>query len=279
MAENRKYYYMKLKENFFESDSMTLLESMHDGMLYSNILLKMYLKSLKNEGKLLLNNMIPYNAQMIATITRHQVGTVEKALDTFEKLGLIDILDNGTIYMADIELMIGQSSTEGERKKRARLINKKKAEQLADKCPPSISDICPLEIEKEIEKEIEIERENRVNYQLIADMYNDTCVSFPHLRSLTDKRKKTLKARLRKYTLDDFKTLFEKAECSSFLKGSNSRDWSATFDWLIKDSNMAKVLEGNYDDKDNKKSSTNNSGYDLSHLRNNNISSNESGVF
>lgn len=271
MAENRKYYYMKLKENFFESDSMTLLESMPDGMSYSNILLKMYLKSLKNEGKLLLNNMIPYNAQMIATITRHQVGTVEKALDTFEKLGLIDVLDNGTIYMADIELMIGQSSTEGERKKRARLINKKKAEHLADICPP--------EIEKEKEIEIEIERENRVNYQLIADMYNDTCVSFPRLRSLTDKRKKTLKARLRKYTLDDFKTLFEKAECSSFLKGSNSRDWSATFDWLIKDSNMAKVLEGNYDDKDNKKSSTNNSGYDLSHLRNNNISSNESGVF
>ena len=57
-----------------------LLESMQDGMLYSNILLKLYLKSLKNGGKLQLAENIPYTAQMIATITRQQVGTVERAL-------------------------------------------------------------------------------------------------------------------------------------------------------------------------------------------------------
>ena len=80
MADNKKYYYLKLKENFFDSDSMVLLESMQDGILYSNILMKMYLKSLKNNGKLVLNDAIPYNTQMIATVTRHQVGTVEKQL-------------------------------------------------------------------------------------------------------------------------------------------------------------------------------------------------------
>ena len=52
MADNRKYYYLKLKENFFDSDSIVLLEDMKDGILYSNILLKLYLKSLKNGGKL-----------------------------------------------------------------------------------------------------------------------------------------------------------------------------------------------------------------------------------
>lgn len=72
MADNKKYYYLKLKENFFDSDSMVLLESMQDGILYSNILMKMYLKSLRNDGYLVLNNAIPYNAQMIATVTRHQ---------------------------------------------------------------------------------------------------------------------------------------------------------------------------------------------------------------
>ena len=49
-------------------------------------------------------------------------------------------------------------------------------------------------------------------------------------------------------------TLFKKAEASDFLKGKNGRDWQATFDWLIKDNNMAKVLEGNYDNKCNKTS-------------------------
>ena len=53
MADNRKYYYLKLKENFFDSDSIVLLEDMKDGILYSNILLKLYLKSLKNGGCLL----------------------------------------------------------------------------------------------------------------------------------------------------------------------------------------------------------------------------------
>lgn len=55
MADNKKYYYLKLKENFFDSDSMVLLESMQDGILYSNILMKMYLKSLRNDGYLVLN--------------------------------------------------------------------------------------------------------------------------------------------------------------------------------------------------------------------------------
>lgn len=101
--------------------------------------------------------------------------------------------------------------------------------------------------EKEIEKEIK-----KIDYQLIADMYNDICISFPRVQSLSEKRKKAIKARLKQYTVEDFKTLFTKAEASSFLKGGNDRDWSANFDWLIMDGNMAKVLSGNYDNKGKK---------------------------
>ena len=160
MADNRKYYYLKLKENFFDSDSIVLLEDMKDGILYSNILLKLYLKSLKYGGTLQLDENIPYTAQMIATITRQQVGTVERALQIFMKLGLVEPLDNGALYMSNIELFIGQSSTEGERKRRARLaLQEQKAlpQTGADKCPPYQADICPPELE--IEKEIEIEKE------------------------------------------------------------------------------------------------------------------------
>ena len=62
MADNRKYYYLKLKESYFDDDAIVLLESMPDGILYSNILLKLYLKSLKNGGKLQLDENIPYTA-------------------------------------------------------------------------------------------------------------------------------------------------------------------------------------------------------------------------
>jgi hypothetical protein len=89
---------------------------------------------------------------------------------------------------------------------------------------------------------------NNVNYNTIVDLYNQLCPSFPKLSKLSDARKKAINARLKIHTIDDFRTLFEKAENSKFLKGTNDRNWSATFDWLIKDSNMVKVLDGNYDD-------------------------------
>ena len=147
MADNRKYYYLKLKENYFDEDVIVLLENQPDGFLYSNILLKLYLKSLKNGGKLQLDENKPYTAQMIATITHQQVGTVERALRLFMELGLVEVLNDGAFYMSNIELLIGQSSTEGERKRRARME--------LQKIPQAIADICPPEIE--IKKEIDIE--------------------------------------------------------------------------------------------------------------------------
>ena len=157
MSDNRKYYYLKLKENYFDDDSIVLLESMQDGVLYSNILLKLYLKSLKHGGRLQLDENIPYTAQMIATITRQQIGTVERALQIFLKLGLVEVLDSGTFYMSNIELLIGQSSTEAERKRAARLQNKALSAPRTN--GGHLSDIRPPEIEIELEKELVIKRE------------------------------------------------------------------------------------------------------------------------
>ena len=110
-----------------------------------------------------------------------------------------------------------------------------------DKNPIGVSDKTP---------NVNVNVNENVNvYIHIRDMYNETCVSFPKVTSLSEKRKKAIAARLKVYSLDDFKTLFAKAESSDFLKGSNTRNWSATFDWLIADANMAKVLDGNYDNK------------------------------
>ena len=105
-------------------------------------------------------------------------------------------------------------------------------------------------LDKDKELDIGLEKEKgKERYQLIADMYNDTCVSLPKIQILSDDRKKAIRARLNKYTIDDFQTLFEMAESSDFLKGQNKRNWMANFDWLIKDSNMAKVLDGNYENR------------------------------
>ena len=117
MADNGKYYYLKVKENFFDTDEMKILEGMKDGYMYGNILLKLYLRSLKYDGRLMYRNRIPYTPEILADLVGHEVGTVEKALKIFRELELIEILDNGAIYMMDIQNYIGKSSTEADRQR------------------------------------------------------------------------------------------------------------------------------------------------------------------
>lgn len=165
MSNNKKYYFIKLKDDFFDSDEIKILESMENGYKYSNLLLKLYLVSLKNEGKLIFNDSIPYTNEMISAITSIDITTVQIALDIFKKLGLIEILSDGSIFMLDIQNFIGKSSTEAERKKEyMKKISDEKAKlqsgQMSTKCPDNFetfSDKRPPEIEKEKEIDIEID--------------------------------------------------------------------------------------------------------------------------
>ena len=192
MADNKKYYYLKLKENFYDSEELILLQNMPDGYLYSDILMKLYLRSLKNGGKLMFKDVIPYTPPTLAQIVRHQVGTVEKALQIFKQLGLVEILDSGAIYMLDIQNFIGESSTEADRVRNYRQKIKEEKEgvqmlqQMYDKSTPEI------EIEKEIDinikennkrkkfikptveevKEYCLERKNNIDPEYFIDYYN-----------------------------------------------------------------------------------------------------------
>ena len=181
MAENRRFYYLKLKENFYNSETMVVLESMPDGLLYSNLLLKMYLMSLKNGGILMLNEHLPHTVQTIATFTRHQIGTVERAIKVFMEFGLVEVLTDGAFYMADIQLLIGQSSTEGERKKRER--SRLQRQKLL---PSGKMDICPPILEfrdKEI-RDKSIENREGVCARAVHGRYQNVFLSAGELSEL-----------------------------------------------------------------------------------------------
>jgi len=203
MSDNKKYYYLRLKDNFFDSDELKILESMKDGYLYSNILLKLYLRSLKNDGKLVVNDRIPYNAEMLASVTGHQVGTIKQALSMFKELGLVEILENGAIYMLDIQNFIGKGSTEADRqrlydrrisdeRKQKKLTQSRNLEEILEKSTPEIELEKEIKIEKEIDssakstttkrkrfekptlseiKQYCIERKNNVNAEQFYDYY------------------------------------------------------------------------------------------------------------
>jgi predicted phage replisome organizer/uncharacterized phage protein (TIGR02220 family) len=212
MADNKKYYYLKLKDNFFDSDSMIVLESMPDGYLYSNILLKLYLRSLKNEGKLMFNDRIPYNSTILAQVVRHNVGVIEKALKIFKELDLIEIMDNGAIYILDIQNFIGHSSSEADRIREYRnKVNDEKGVQMLqqtyNKCTP--------EIEIELEKELELKKD--------IDIKKESCIQ--NVNKM-DTQIRLDKNRLDKVRLDKKKHSPEAEEILSYLNlksGSNYR--------------------------------------------------------
>lgn len=174
---------MRLKENFFDSDEMIILENMDngDGIIYSNILLKLYLRSLKYEGRLMFNERIPFNPQMLSTIVRHPVGVVEKALRAFVDLGLVEVMDNGAIYMLDIQNFIGKTSTEADRQReyQARIAKEKNnvrnltgnIQEISDKTTPELE----IDIEREIEREIEVEASTATStnsdFQNLIELY------------------------------------------------------------------------------------------------------------
>ena len=220
MSDNKKYYYLRLKDNFFDSDELKILESMKDGYLYSNILLKLYLRSLKNDGKLVVNDRIPYNAEMLASVTGHQVGTIKQALSMFKELGLIEILENGAIYMLDIQNFIGKGSTEADRqrlydrriseeRKQKKLTQSRNLEEILEKSTPEI----------ELEKDIEIEKEIHSS-----------------AKSTTTKRKRFEKptlSEIKQYCIErgnkvDAQHFFDYYESNGWKVGKNSmKNWQA----------------------------------------------------
>ena len=271
MADIKKYYYMRLKENFFETEEMLLLESQQDGYLYSNILIKLYLKSLKHDGRLIFKDTIPYNADMIATITRQPVGVVEKALQLFLQLDLISVIDGQVLYMNDIELLVGKTSTEGDRKKAARakiqsgqmkgIGYKEESGQTSDKRPPEIrvksienkEYINTLSVDKSTnEKEI---------LELLKNLEN-----LPTPRALTSKRKTQLNARIDEYGLEEYKKLLIEFNNSELAINATKEKKAKTgggwldLDWLVNPNNVIKIAEGKYNNK-HSFTSSDNKGY------------------
>lgn len=251
--------WIKITTDMFDNRKIKHLRRLPDGnniVLIWVMLLTMAGRCNSN-GLIFLTENIPYTPKMLADELDFEENTVRLALEALEQLGMV-VTDNGFFSIAgweehqNIEGM--DKIRESKRLAQARWRAKQKALQSTVDSTRCLVDDAEEDIEEDIEEEreedIEEERErDKIDYKEIVATFNSVCVSFPSVRALSDARKKAIKARLNNYSVEDFKTLFEKAEASSFLKGKNSSNWSATFDWLIKDSNMAKVLDGNYDDR------------------------------
>ena len=129
MAETKKYYWLKLKRDFFKRHDIQIIESMTNGKDYILFYLKLLCESVDHNGNLRFSDRIPYSEQMLSTITNTNVDIVRSAIKVFTDLGMMEIQDDGTIFMNEVESMLG-SETDWAKKKR---LYRQKQGQLEDK--------------------------------------------------------------------------------------------------------------------------------------------------
>lgn len=267
----KKYYWLKLKDDFFTQPKIKKLRKIAGGDTYTIIYLKMQLLSLKNEGILVFEGMEDNFVDEIALCIDEEPENVGITVNYLLRQGLLEQVSETDFLLQQTVQNIGSESSSAERVRRFRERNKtleigtgqERTERKMLQCNANVTQRKEKEKreDKRLETEIEKEREETaaeppaprpsIPYEAIKAFYNETCLSFPRCTAMSESRKKAIKARFNSgYTLEDFKKVFIKAEGSSFLKGRNERNWTASFDWLIRDSSMAKVLDGNYDDHD-----------------------------
>lgn len=196
MSDNKKYYYIKLKDNYFDQDNIKILESLDNGYIFSLIIIKLYLKAAKYEGQLKMTELIPYdqtNIEILSKVIGHDASHVKEAIKTASNLGLIDIINNNEIWCAQMQTMVGHSTTEADRKKNYRqkikAINEpgRLSSRLSGQTSPEIE--IEKEKEKEKEIEIEIEKEKELEKFSFKKSFIELGVSVNHINDWIDVRK------------------------------------------------------------------------------------------
>lgn len=274
MLNNSVYFYMRLKENFFDSEEVVIIEGMEKGYTYEVILLKMYLKSLKGNGRLVLTEDIPYTVSMLAKVIRHTEEDVKEALEIFSSLGLVEIIETTeAIYMTQIQNYIGKSSTEGDRKREYR--RQIEAEKTKDRHKSDTSrtnvqtkdqettdespDKKAQEIEKELEqkKEIEIKKEKELEHDSnstnkypndpedITNLFNDICKSYQPITDYMKYSQQLSVCIASGYAMNDYRLAFANAENSDYLKGLvDNKKYQSDFGWILE--HLDDIKNGKY---------------------------------
>ncbi len=169
MSENKRYFWLKLNENFFEDDTIAWIEEQDNGKDYVIFYLKLCLKSLKEDGRLIRyvgEGLIPYDVKALAKLTNTPQDTVAVAMKVFLEIGLIERLDTGEIFMKQINEMIGGETEVAKRVRKHRAKNKAiegKGIGLLQGNGEVTKSNTEIEIELELDKEIDKENNIKQN--------------------------------------------------------------------------------------------------------------------
>jgi predicted phage replisome organizer len=263
-----KYYYLKLKENFFEDEKILYLEGIPNGEKYIIFWQKLLLRCLKdkrsNDGILKFTETIPYDAHLLSKITHSDIDIVRQSIKIFEKLEMIKILDDGSIYIDSINILLG-----GESSSTGRVRNWREKQKLL---PVPEKQNCNVTETLHETQDVTIYKDNiiqdninnniyvnetlkpltRIDYDFVVKSFHNKLPMLNSIKIITEDRKKKIKnlSEHMKCTDDSYTpwiTYFQKVSKSKFLIGKSDKQFKATFDWLLKYSNYVKVMESNYE--------------------------------
>lgn len=207
----KRYYWLKLKEDFFDSDEIKIIESIPNGAVYTNFYLKLLCKSLKTEGKLIFKDTIPYSPEMLSSLTGVALDTVRVALEMFINLGLMEKLDTGTLYMKSIESMTGSETIWADKKRKQRELEKQEKALLENKINdeqgqsldivPEVSGQKRTLSDKSIEyryKNIDMNHDNNIlnNINIIKELFEKFGINF------SEKHREVVNDLLKKNSVD-----------------------------------------------------------------------------
>ena len=160
MANEKKYYWLKLKRDFFKRHNIRIIEEMPNGKEYVLFYMKMLVESIDHDGELRFNETIPYNEQMLSVITNTNIDIVRHAMKLFIELKMIDVFDDATIYMSEVQKLIGNETDGAERvrKHRDRISENKRLLQCN-------ADVTKCNTEKETETELDQEKKKEIKHR------------------------------------------------------------------------------------------------------------------
>ena len=252
----KKYYWLKLKDNFFNQKEVKKLRRIAGGDTYTIIYLKMQLLSIKKDGIIEFEGTEKDLAEQLSYEIDEDLNNIQVTLSFLKVNNLIEEISENNFLLTKVPDCIGKEGASAERVRRHRerkaLLEKEKEQKMLQ-CNGEVTDSNNTVIESntEIEKEIEIEKDNNISKDIfinkVVSEWNSIGVS--PIKLIRGTRQKMLNARIKEYSEEGVLQAINNIKHSDFLKGQNKNSWVITIDWFLKPNNFIKVYEDNYNSK------------------------------
>ena len=254
--DKERYYWLKLKRDFFKRHDIRVIEDMPNGKEYVLFYLKLMVEAIDHEGALRFSDTIPYSESMLSSVTNTNVDIVRSALRIFMELGMVELMNDETLFLTEVARLLDSETYAAGRQRELR------EKKIVGDNVACLSPGCRQE--KEIESEKESETDTEKETEVSTEPYGSVCrtkdvrrimqawnaLGLQQITKLTpdSRRGCMLRARVREYGTEAVLQAIEKIRRSAFLKGQNTKGWVITFEWFVRPNNFPMVLEGNYDD-------------------------------